>query len=176
MGMTVGRTLHWAECWSDPVRQSLQCTCFFLISRPHLAKYDQWLLFYFFKVQKGSQAERVTWHQLKERCLIVEYLQNLLFHLFFPFFFSQGRALLWLHIQTSDLKIAKFHLDCGGVKDRRQMHWLPASLDIHFFFPHPGSQQLHTRTQVRSLGARHVASVSLFITNSLTRFGIPTLR
>lgn len=57
----------------------------------------------------------------------------------------------WLHTQTSDLKIAKFHLDCGGVKDRRQMHWLPARLDIHFFFPHPRSQQLHTRAQVRSL-------------------------
>lgn len=77
-----------------------------------------------------------------------------------PPLFHQKEYSPWLYTQTSVLKIAKFHLDCGGVKDRRQMHWLPARLDIHFFFPHPGSQQLHTRAQVRSLVVKPTVSAS----------------
>lgn len=87
---------------------------------------------------------------------------------FFFFFFHKKEHSPWLHTQTSDLKITKFHFDCGGVKDRRQMHWLPANLDIHFFFPHPGSQQLQTRVQVRSSVARHTVSAFPSITNRST--------
>lgn len=102
------------------------------------------------------------------------WLQNLLF---FFFFFHKKEHSPWLHTQTSDLKITKFHFDCGGVKDRRQMHWLPANLDIHFFFPHPGSQQLQTRVQVRSSVARHAVSASpqsLIVPPQPCVLGMPT--
>lgn len=133
-----------------------------LVSWPKVSSYYHWVLFqkfYFFQVKKGDLGAGMHGISWREKYLLREcrWLQNL-----FPPspLFHQKEHSPWLYTQTSILKIAKFHLDCGGVKDRRQMHWLPARLDIHFFFPHPGSQQLHTRAQVRSLVAKPTVSAS----------------
>lgn len=154
----------WIFQWGSPYTPWIAWQSFSsLVSWPKLSSYYHWVLFYkfyFFQVKKGDLGAGMHGISWREKYLLREcrWLQNLFPPL--PPLFHQKEYSPCLYTQTSVLKIAKFHLDCGGVKDRRQMHWLPARLDIHFFFPHPGSQQLHTRAQVRSLVVKPTVSAS----------------
>lgn len=152
----------WILQWGSPYTAYITWQGFSsLVSWPKLSSYDHWVLFYkfyFFQVKKGDLRAGVRGIN-GGRNICLWNAGGFKISFFFLLFHKKEHS-PWLHTQASDLKIAKFHLDCGGVKDRRQMHWLPARLDIHFFFPHPGSQQLHTCAQVRSSVAKHTVSAS----------------
>ncbi|RMC07674.1 hypothetical protein DUI87_17151 [Hirundo rustica rustica] len=50
----------------------------------------------------------------------------------------------WLHTQTSDIKIAKFYLDCGGQDIRKSHNWMlkVCTLIFHISVFNSGEKQL----------------------------------